>query len=123
MIKKKDANIFITENKKNYLHLLAQQLKADIIEHNNFIGGRYSVLSEVGMLPAELMDLDSHKFKQLNNLIKNKNYLNCLVNNVDQILHFAKRKIIGCWVWVDLLLVHKLFINFVKMQFRIILNL
>ena len=44
------------------------------------------------MLPAELMDLDSNKFKQLNNLIKNKNYLNSLVNNVDQILYFAKRK-------------------------------
>ena len=40
------------------------------------------------MLPAELMGLNSNKFKQLNNLIKNKNYLNSLVNNVDQILYF-----------------------------------
>ena len=29
-IKKNDHNIFITENKKNYLHLMAQKLKADI---------------------------------------------------------------------------------------------
>ena len=57
LIKKKDKNIFITENNKNYLYLLAEKLKADIIHHNNFIGGRYSVLSEVGMLPAELMGL------------------------------------------------------------------
>ena len=91
-VQKKNKNIFITENKKNYLHTLAEKFKSEIIHHNNFIGGRYSVLSEVGMLPAELMDLDSHKFKQLNNLIKNKNYLNSLVNNVDQILYFAKRK-------------------------------
>ena len=49
-VKKTDENIIITENKKNYLFLLAEKLKADIIHHNNFIGGRYSVLSEVGML-------------------------------------------------------------------------
>ncbi|WP_440646959.1 glucose-6-phosphate isomerase [Candidatus Pelagibacter sp. HIMB1521] len=91
-VKKKSKNIFITENKKNYLHILAEKFKSEIVHHNNFIGGRYSVLSEVGMLPAELMGLDSNKFKQLNNLMKNKNYFNSLVNNVDQILFFAKRK-------------------------------
>ena len=91
-VQKKNKNIFITENKKNYLYILAEKFKSEIIHHNNFIGGRYSVLSEVGMLPAELMGLNSHKFKQLNNLVKNKNYLNSLVNNVYQILYFAKRK-------------------------------
>ena len=49
IIKKKDKNIFITENKNSYLFLLAQKIKAEIIHHNNFIGGRFSVLSEVGM--------------------------------------------------------------------------
>ncbi|MDC2998345.1 glucose-6-phosphate isomerase [Candidatus Pelagibacter sp.] len=91
-IKKKQKNIFITENKKNYLHALAEKLKAEIIHHNNFIGGRYSVLSEVGMLPAELMGLNTSKFKQLSNLIKNKKYLNYLVNNVEAILYFIKMK-------------------------------
>ena len=91
-IKKKDQNIFITENKKNYLHDLAQTLKADIIHHNNFIGGRYSVLSEVGMLPAELMGLNSGKFRQLNNLIKNKKYLNALISNVSSTIYFLKKK-------------------------------
>ena len=57
LIKKKNKNIFITENKKNYLYLLGQKLKADIIHHNNYIGGRYSVLSEVGMLPAVMVNL------------------------------------------------------------------
>ena len=74
IINKKDKNIFITENKKSYLFELSQKLKAEIIYHNNFIGGRYSVLSEVGMLPAELMGLNPNNFRQLNNLVKNKNF-------------------------------------------------
>ena len=92
LIKKKEKNIFITENKNNYLYLLAQKLKSDIIHHNNFIGGRYSVLSEVGMIPAELMGLKSNKFKQFNNLIKNKNFVKNLILNVSSILYFSKQK-------------------------------
>ena len=63
---------------------LQLNLKSEIIHHNNYIGGRYSVLSEVGMLPAELMGLNPKKFRQLDNLIKNKNFLNQLINNVAQ---------------------------------------
>ncbi|MDC0875910.1 glucose-6-phosphate isomerase [Candidatus Pelagibacter sp.] len=92
LIKKKDENIFITEKKDSYLYLLAKKLKAEIIHHNNFIGGRYSVLSEVGMLPAELMGLDTAKFKQLNTLIKNKKFINALISNVSSILYLAKKK-------------------------------
>jgi len=92
IIKKKDKNIFITENRKSYLYLLAEKLKAEIIHQNNFIGGRYSVLSEVGMLPAELMGLNSAKFKQLNNLIKNKKFINALITNVNNTLFFLKQK-------------------------------
>ena len=92
LIKKKDKNIFITEKKDSYLYLLAEKLKADIIHHNNFIGGRYSVLSEVGMLPAELMGLNSSKFKNLNLLIKNKMFFNALIKNVGAILHFQKKR-------------------------------
>ena len=51
-LKKKDKNIFITESKNSYLATIAKKLKAEIIHHNDFIGGRYSVLSEVGMLPV-----------------------------------------------------------------------
>ena len=91
-LKKKHNNIFITENKKSYLYLLAEKLKAEIINHNNYIGGRYSVLSEVGMLPAELMGLNSNKFKNLNMLIKNKNFLNSLISNVSSTLYFIKNK-------------------------------
>ena len=92
LIKKKDRNIFITENNKNYLFLLAEKLKAEIIHHNNYIGGRYSVLSEVGMLPAELMGLNPNNFRCLNLLIKNKNFMNSLVANVCSTLHLLKNK-------------------------------
>ena len=91
-IKKNDKNIFITENKKTYLFNLAQELKSEIIHHNNFIGGRYSVLSEVGMLPAELMGLKTNNFKQYNNLIKNNLFLNTLINNVQSTLNCIKNK-------------------------------
>ena len=92
IIRNQDKNIFITENKNSYLYLLAQKLKSEIVHHNNFIGGRYSVLSEVGMLPAELMGLSSNKFRQLNNLIKNKKFINELIINVNNTLHFLKKK-------------------------------
>jgi glucose-6-phosphate isomerase len=92
IIKKKDKNIFITENKNSYLFLLAQKIKAEIIHHNNFIGGRFSVLSEVGMLPAELMGLNEKKFKQMNNLVKNKKFINSLIENVGNTLYFLKKK-------------------------------
>ena len=92
LLKKKEKNIFITENKTNYLNELAKRLKSEVIHHNNFIGGRYSVLSEVGMLPAELMGLKINKFKQLNSLIKNKIFLNNLISNVSSILYFIKKK-------------------------------
>ena len=89
---KGNKNIFITEKKTNYLRNLANEIKAEIIEHKNYIGGRYSVLSEVGMLPAEIMGLNEKKFKRFNYLISNKNFLNQLLNNVDAILNFIKQK-------------------------------
>ncbi len=79
---KNNKNIIITENKKNFLNLLAKKLKAEIFEHKNYIGGRYSVLSEVGMLPAQLMGLNERKFKKFNNLINSNLFLNSLINNV-----------------------------------------
>jgi len=90
--KKNNPNIFITENKKNYLYQLATKLKGEIVHHNNYIGGRYSVLSEVGMLPAELMGFESKNFRQFNSLIKNKRFLNSLVDNVNSILYYVKNR-------------------------------
>ena len=38
ILKKKSKNIFITESHNNYLRSLAYKIKADVIDHNNFIG-------------------------------------------------------------------------------------
>ena len=88
--KKNNKNIFITETSNNILKNLGNKLKSDIIEHKNFIGGRYSVLSEVGMIPSELVGFKTEKFKKLNQLIKNKNFLNNLITNVSAIYNYTK---------------------------------
>ena len=91
LIQKNQKNIFITENTNNYLRNLAKKLKATIIEHNNFIGGRYSVLSEVGMLPISLMGLNEKKFKKFNQLIKNRKFINSLLINVSNTFNLIKK--------------------------------
>ena len=90
IINEKEKNIIITEAKNNYLTRLATELKSEIFEHKNYVGGRYSVLSEVGMLPAELMSLNEKKFKQFNNLIKDKFFINSLIDSVSATLDLIK---------------------------------
>ena len=92
LINKNQKNIFITQNKKSYLRTLANELKSEIFNHNYFIGGRYSVLSEVGMLPAELMGLNPKKFRRFNKLIKNKKFIESLITNVSNIFNLHKQK-------------------------------
>ena len=92
LINKKNINIFITENKKSYLLELAHKLKSEVIHHNNFIGGRYSVLSEVGMLPAQLMGFKPEKFRRLNKLVDNKHFINSLIQNVSNIFDLTNQK-------------------------------
>ena len=87
---KKNKNIILCEKKNNYLSFIAKKLKAEIFEHKNYIGGRYSVLSETGMLPAELMGLNEKKFKRFNYLIKNKYFINNLIHNVSSIISLVK---------------------------------
>ena len=82
--------LYITENSNNYLRNNALRLKKEIIEHKNFIGGRYSVLSEVGMLPAELMGLNSNKFKKFDKLVSNRDFLNSLLTNVNMLYRLVK---------------------------------
>ena len=91
-INKNDKNILVTDKKLNTLRNIGQKLKFEIVDHNNFIGGRYAVLSEVGMLPAELMGLNENKFKQFNNLIKNKNFFKSIISNVSNILELINKK-------------------------------
>ena len=81
----KNKLIIITEIKDNALMSLASRYEAEIIEHKEFIGGRYSVLSETGMYPAALMGLNLEKFKNLKNLIKKNFFTSSLIHNVASI--------------------------------------
>ena len=64
---------------------IAGKFNAEVIEHRDFLSGRYSVLSEVGMLPAALMKLNIKKFRNLENLINNKKFTSFLITNVASI--------------------------------------
>jgi len=81
----KNKIIIISEIKNNNLMDIANNLKADIIEHKDFISGRYSVFSEAGMFPAALMGLNINKFKNLKKFIGNKKFVSCLLKNVASI--------------------------------------
>ncbi len=91
-LESKKDNLFLCENSENYLRILANKLKCEVIDHKNYIGGRYSVLSEVGMLPSLLMGLDDRKFKNFGNLVKNKIFVDSLVDSVGSTLYFIKKK-------------------------------
>jgi len=88
ILKNKKNNLFICETSNNYLRRLANKLTCEIIEHKNYIGGRYSVLSEVGMLPSILMGLNERKFKNFDKLITNKKFIDGLLNNVSSTFFF-----------------------------------
>ncbi len=53
--------VVITENSNNPLNKFAIEKKLRIIEHKKYIGGRFSVFSDVGMFPAYLMGLNVSK--------------------------------------------------------------
>ena len=65
-------NIIIISGKKNsFLYKLSKTKNLFFIEHKNYIGGRYSVLSEAGLVPAYLMGLNiSSLRKNLNKYLK-----------------------------------------------------
>jgi len=85
--------IIITELSNNSLMDLANKYNAEVIEHREFIGGRYSVLSEGGMFPASLMGLNLKEFKNLKKLIKDKNFISSLIHNVTSIYTLNLKKI------------------------------
>jgi len=80
--------IIITEEKANALNKFAKKFKLLVIEHKSFIGGRYSILSEVGMVPACIMGLNIKKLRD--NLlvhfnIKKNQYLINSISTMSQI--------------------------------------
>ena len=75
IIKKNAKNIIVvSEKKNNVLYELSNKYNLFYVEHKNYIGGRYSVLSEVGLVPAFLMGLDIQKLrKNLKKYLSDKN--------------------------------------------------
>ena len=64
ILKKNSKNIIlISEKKNNALFSLSKKLNLFYIEHKQHIGGRFSVLSEVGIIPAYLMDVNVSKLR------------------------------------------------------------
>ena len=78
----KNKLVVITELKDSDLMKIASKYNAEIIEHKEYISGRYSVLSESSMFPAALMGLNLYKFKNLKMFIKDKNFVSSLIQNV-----------------------------------------
>ena len=65
IIKKKIKNIIlISEKNNNILFSLAKKFDLFFIEHKKHIGGRFSVLSEVGIVPAYLMGVNIVKIRK-----------------------------------------------------------
>ncbi len=65
IIKNKSKNIIlISENKNNLLNSLSKKFNLHYINHKPNVGGRYSVLSEVGVVPMYLMGLNPYKLRK-----------------------------------------------------------
>ena len=64
IIKNNSKNIIIiSEKKNNNLYNLSKKFNLFFVEHRKNVGGRYSVLSEVGLIPALLMGVDIKKLR------------------------------------------------------------
>ena len=94
ILKKNKKNIILlSEKSDNYLFNLSKKLNIYYIEHKNYIGGRYSVLSEVGILPAYLMGLNIEKIRDnLTKYLYKKNELKFLEQSVTKLAYILKKK-------------------------------
>ena len=91
---KKSNVIVISENKNNILSGFAKNNGFKFVSHNPFIGGRYSVFSEVGMLPAYLMGLEPKKFKKnLPKFLKSRKTLSSSIKQISK-LNIGKSKVL-----------------------------
>ncbi len=81
--------MIITEAKDSPLFNIAKKNKCLLLEHKDNIGGRYSVFSNVGMVPAILAGLDVKKIHQgVNNVLNQNKFIDLL--KFAQIFKFCK---------------------------------
>ena len=93
IIKKNSKNIIlISEKNNNYLYNLSKKLNIFFIEHKSFVGGRYSVLSETGIIPAYFMGINTTRLRSnLLEFLNDKNRL-FLKNSLSYITNIFNSK-------------------------------
>ena len=89
----KKNTIFIVEKTNNLLNNFAKKINAQIIQHKNYVGGRFSVLSEVGVLPSLLFGLKKNNLLNSLSSIFNKKIKNALIHSVSHILTYNSKNI------------------------------
>ncbi len=93
VFKKNSKNvIIISERKNNLLFNISKNFNLFHIAHNEFVGGRYSVLSEVGIIPAYLMGTNIFKLRhKIRDCLSTKKR-SSLRNNTIKMAKFIKSK-------------------------------
>ena len=93
IIKKNSKNIIIiSEKMNNLLFSLSKEFNLYYVEHRNYVGGRYSVLSEVGILPSYLMGINIFKIRsKISEIFKTTNK-KLLKNNTLKIVNLINSK-------------------------------
>ena len=93
ILKKNSKNlIIISEKKNNSLHNLAKKLNLVFIEHNPHVGGRYSVLTEVGLVPSFFMGVNIKKLRSDIRTFLKKKGKNFLKDSVIKLANLQKSK-------------------------------
>ena len=93
--------IIITKQKKSLLSVFAKNKKILHINHKDYIGGRYSVLSEVGMIPAYFMGLKISSFRKNLLFSFRSKYNSILVESIIKLAHIYKIKKIRSIIFLN----------------------
>ncbi len=93
--------IIVTERKNNSLYNFSKRKRILLIEHKNYIGGRFSVFSEVGILPALIMGLNVNKLrKNFLSCVKGKNK-NKMIKNLSSLFEVYSSKKINSIIFLN----------------------
>ena len=102
ILKKNSKNIIvISEKKNNTLFTLSKKLNLFYIEHNKHIGGRYSVLSEVGLVPAYIMGINIYKLRSKILFFQNKKYKNYLKDSCIKLAYLMNSKKLNNLIFIN----------------------
>ena len=92
IIKKNSKNVIIISEKRNsLLYKLSKSLKLFYIEHNPNLGGRYSVLSEVGIVPAYFMGLNIKRIRKNLNILFGRKDQKVLKQSTTNLANFLNK--------------------------------